>query len=107
MKGRRKDIREIWVEPENQDEYKYRTPKDVSKRLKEMREILASVERPQASKTTIQPGRLCRSRMGKEDDQAIQDNWSSSVVAGQWLRNGPYVQHRTPWQGNVLYSILV
>jgi hypothetical protein len=32
MKGRRKDIREIWVEPENQDEYKYRTPKDVSKR---------------------------------------------------------------------------
>jgi hypothetical protein len=53
MKGRRKDIREIWVEPGNQDEYNYRTMKDVSKRLKKIREILASVERPQASQTTI------------------------------------------------------
>lgn len=53
MKGRRKDIREIWVEPEHQDAYKYRTLKDVSKRLKEMREILTYVERPQASQITI------------------------------------------------------
>jgi hypothetical protein len=53
MKGRRNDIREIWVEPEHQDVYKYRTLKDVSKRLKEMREILAYVQIPQASQTTI------------------------------------------------------
>jgi hypothetical protein len=45
MKGRRKDIREMRVEQENQDEYKFRTLKDVSKRLKEMREILAYTER--------------------------------------------------------------
>jgi len=49
MKGRRNDMREIWVESEHQDVYKYRTLKDVSKRLKEMREILAYVERPQYS----------------------------------------------------------
>jgi hypothetical protein len=31
MKGRRKDAREIWVEPENQDEYKYRHRKMFSR----------------------------------------------------------------------------
>lgn len=41
MKGRRKGIREIGVEAKNQDEYKYRTQKDVFKMLKEMREILS------------------------------------------------------------------
>jgi hypothetical protein len=30
MNRRRKDIREIWDEPENQDEYKYRTLKEAS-----------------------------------------------------------------------------
>jgi len=45
MKGGKKDIIDIWVEPEIQDEYKYRTLKDVSKRF--------SVERRQASQTTI------------------------------------------------------